>query len=160
MALRIASITPENIAGLVVGEGCFYCESAADPKYKLGWRLRPAFCIEMRADERDVLEAVKRQLGCGNVYHLDFGRYRSYEDRGWQPHAKYRVSSVSDLHRSVVPFFDTNPLFGRKKQAFEIFRDLVHLLNENRHLTEPGLSEGIELAGRLGRHNARGMGGD
>jgi hypothetical protein len=41
------NLLPEHISGLVVGEGCFYAESC-DPKYRSGWRIRPAFCIEMR----------------------------------------------------------------------------------------------------------------
>ena len=75
------AITPENISGLVVGEGCFYAESAPDPKYRSGWRIRPAFCIEMRHDELEVLEAVREALGCGGIYRLDFGRSRDTERR-------------------------------------------------------------------------------
>jgi hypothetical protein len=51
-------LLPEHISGLVVGEGCFYAESCADPKYRSGWRIRPAFCIEMRHEEREVLEEI------------------------------------------------------------------------------------------------------
>ena len=51
-------MTPENLAGLVVGEGCFYAESVSDRKYRSGWRIQPAFCIEMRHDDRAVLEEV------------------------------------------------------------------------------------------------------
>src|SRR5918992_1771775 len=81
-------ITPAHVAGLVVGEGCFYAESRKDPKYLSGWRIRPAFCLEMRADDRAALDIVRAQLDCGRVYKLDFGRYGGYEDRGWKPHAK------------------------------------------------------------------------
>jgi hypothetical protein len=38
-------LLPEHISGLVVGEGCFYAESCADPKYRSAWRIRLAFCI-------------------------------------------------------------------------------------------------------------------
>jgi len=75
-------MTPDNMAGLVVGEGCFYTESRPDGKYRLGWRIRPGFCIEMRNDDRDVLEQVREHMRCGSIYTLDFGRYRGYESRG------------------------------------------------------------------------------
>ena len=68
-------ITTEHVVGLVVGEGCFYTECAPDPKFRFGWRIRPAFCIEMRHDDRDALEAVQHHIGCGRIYDLDFGRY-------------------------------------------------------------------------------------
>ncbi len=156
-AVRVTrdSPTPGHICGLVVGEGCFYAESAADPKYRLGWRIRPAFCIEMRYDDRPVLEAVKRSLGCGEIYELDFGRYRGYEARGWHPHVKYRVSRIVDLHEKVVPFFRKHGLFGRKAEAFEIFASIVEILYGKEHRTRRGLEGARQLAARLKNHNAR-----
>src|SRR5918992_3682210 len=117
------TVTPEHVAGLVVGEGCFYAESGRDKKYRSGWRIRPAFCIEMRHDDREVLEYVRDHLGCGAIYDLDFGRYRGYESKGWKPHVKYRVSNLADLHGKVVPFFRSRALFGRKRRAFELFSE-------------------------------------
>ena len=156
MGIADESITPEHICGLVVGEGCFYAESSPDPGYRSGWRVRAAFCIEMRADDRPVLEAVQGYLGCGGTYHLDFGRYLGYRDRGWHRHAKFRVANIRDLHERVVPFFADYTLFGRKRAAFELFKPLVEILYTRRHLTPKGLQEAKLLAGQLARHNERG----
>ena len=142
------------MAGLVVGEGCFYAESAKDPKYRLGWRIRPGFCVEMRYDDRPALEAVMHHLGCGRIYDLDFGRYKGYESRGWKPHVKFRVTRISDLSERVVPFFDENPLFGRKLEAFRIFSVLVGLLHQGDHRTPPGLHRARQLAAQLSKHNS------
>lgn len=152
-------LSAEHIVGLVVGEGCFYAESTPDTKYRLGWRLRPAFSIEMRIDERPVLEAVRQTLGCGRVYELDFGRYRGYEKRNWMGHAKYRVGATRDLARFVVPFFEANPLFGRKAMAFKHFSQLVRLLSSGSHRSPEGLREGKALATLLTDHNRRGRQG-
>lgn len=149
-------ITPENVAGLVVGEGCFYVESCPDPKYRLGWRIRPGFCIEMRVDEEPVLEAVRDLLGCGGVYRLDFGRYRGYEAKGWRQHAKYRVTRQVDLRERVVPFFTRYRLFGSKAKAFEHFSHLVRLVSEGAHRTPSGLLIAKVVALKLKEHNARG----
>lgn len=151
-------VTPDHIAGLVVGEGCFYAESGVDKKYRSGWRIRPSFCIEMRHDDREVLEAVQANLGCGSIYELDFGRYRGYESRKWHPHVKYRVSNLADLNGKLLPFFREHPLFGRKRAAFELFAELVELKVAGRHLNEEGLAEAKELARRLTEHNKRGTG--
>lgn len=153
---RVSSITPENVAGLVVGEGCFYAESAPDQKYRLGWRIRPAFCIEMRNDDRAALEGVQIHLDCGQIYTLDFGRYRGYETRGWVPHAKFRVGRLSDLHNKVVPFFLHHPLFGRKAAAFDLFAELVELLHSRVHRTPGGLIQARCVAEQLREHNRRG----
>ena len=150
-------ITAENVVGLVVGEGCFYVESCPDSRYRLGWRIRPAFCIEMRAEEEGVLEVVRDLLGCGSVYHLDFGRYSGYEKRGWLPHVKYRVTRRRDLDQRVVPFFRQYPLFGRKAVAFEHFAKLVEILTAGLHRTPKGLDLAKEVADRLREHNRRGL---
>jgi len=149
-------ITPAHVAGLVVGEGCFYAESGEDPKYLSGWRIRPAFCLEMRADDRAALELVQAQLNCGHLYDLDFGRYEGYEERGWKAHVKYRVTRLSDLHDKVVPFFSQHRLFGRKREAFELFAELVQLMYRKAHLESTGLFEAKALAARLAEHNRRG----
>lgn len=154
--MPMAAISPEHVVGLVVGEGCFYCESAPDAKYRSGWRIRPAFCVEMRRDDKKVLEAVKRHLRCGRIYELDFGRYQGYESRGWEPHVKYRVTNIADLNGKVLPFFRANGIFGRKRRAFEIFADLVELMSHREHLTPEGLCRAKALAEELGRHNGRG----
>lgn len=149
-------MTPDNVTGLVVGEGCFYAESAHDPKYRSGWRIRPAFCVEMRFDDREVLEGLREQLGCGAIYELDFGRYRGYESRGWKPHVKYRVSNLADLHSKVVPFFRRHQLFGRKRRAFELFAEIVELKARKEHLEPEGLRRARELARQLTEHNGKG----
>jgi hypothetical protein len=150
-------ISPAHIAGLVVGEGCFYVESAPDPKYKSGWRLRPAFCIEMRADDAPVLEEVRRQLGCGRVYELIFGRYQGYERKNWHPHAKFRVTRIDDLRTKVIPFFRAAGLFGRKKEVFEVFATLVQMLAEGRHRHPETFCEVRDVADQLKDLNARGL---
>lgn len=152
-------MTPENLAGLVVGEGCFYTESAADPKYRLGWRIRPAFCIEMRRDDEPVLDAARSLLECGAIYHLDFGRYRGYATAGWQPHAKFRVTRLEDLHYKVIPFFRRHQLFGRKQRSFCIFSEIVEGLAARDHLDPAGLQRLKRLAHLLSLHNQRGTHG-
>lgn len=150
-------ITPEHVAGLVVGEGSFYCESKVDPKYRLGWRIRPAFCIEMRSDDKPALEAVKAHLRCGRIYDLDFGRYQGYEDRGWVEHSKFRVTRLDDLATKVIPFFDEHHLFGRKAVAFELWREIVLVVSEGEHRSTDGLEYVKGIARRLALHNQRGQ---
>lgn len=152
----VGQINGDKLAGLVVGEGCFYVESAPDPKYRLGWRIRPGFCVEMRAEELEVLTALQSALGCGHIYELDFGRYEGYEDRGWVPHAKFRVTRLSDLSKRVVPFFESHELFGRKALAFKFFRSIVAAITAGEHRSPEGLERVRKLAADLKQHNARG----
>jgi hypothetical protein len=110
----------------------------------------------MRHDEREVLEEVRAYMACGNVYDLDFGRYRGYEPRRWRPHVKYRVSNLADLQSKVVPFFRRHLLFGRKRRGFEIFAELVDAMSRREHLSEDGFRRARDLATQLTEHNKRG----
>lgn len=150
-------ISPEALVGFVVGEGCFYVESGCDKKYRLGWRIRPAFCVEVREDDRPILEALRETLRCGNIYELDFGRYRGYAEKGWRPHVKYRVSNFEEILSKVVPFFERYPLFGRKKRCFKLFQRVVVAMRGRQHLDPQGLEQIKEVVRELNHLNKKGI---
>ena len=150
-------ISPDALSGFVVGEGCFYVESGYDKKYRLGWRIRPAFCVEVRHDDRDVLKALQSAIGCGNVYDLDFGRYKGYEEKKWQPHVKYRVSNFEDIQSKVIPFFRQYPLFGRKRKCFDLFCQIVDAMILKNHLVPDKLEAVKALVREMNILNKKGV---
>jgi len=150
-------ISPENISGFVVGEGCFYVEFGKDGKYKSKIRVRPAFVIEVVADDESVLQAIKEIIGCGTVYHLDFGRYEAYKDKKWKKHVRYKVSNITDIATKVVPFFKKHPLFGKKLKAFELFKAIVDEVINKQHLDAQGLNKISGLVSQLRIVNKRGV---
>jgi hypothetical protein len=151
-------ITPENISGFVVGEGCFYVEFGKDTKYLLGTRVRPAFVVELAEDDLSILEAMKNLLACGTVYHLDYGRYQKYHQKKWKRHVRYKVSNLTDIVTKLIPFFKNYPLFGKKAQAFHFFQIIVERMLKKKHLTKEGLKEIAGLVNDLHRINKRGTG--
>ena len=150
------TITPNNISGFVVGEGCFYVEFGKDTKYKLQIRVRPSFVIELAEDDLDILEAIKRSINCGTIYHVDFGRYKTYQYKKWKRHVRYKVSNITDIATKLVPFFEQNPLFGKKAKAFYYFREVVQRIVAKQHLSSEGLTEIAELIHQLHLINKRG----
>ena len=152
----MTKMSPEHVSGYVIGEGCFYAESGKDYKYRLGHRIRLAFSIEVREQDRELLETVQEYLGCGNIYHLDFGRYVGYKQKKWKRHVKYRVSNFDDLYKKVIPFFRKYPLFGMKLKSFDIFSEIAEKMINKEHLTESGLNEIKLLVKQLRQINKRG----
>lgn len=150
-------ISPENISGFVTGEGCFYTESGYDPKYRLRHRVRLAFCIELRHDDFEILDAIKKQLGCGNIYTLDFGRYKEYASKKWHPHVKYRVSNFDAIYNKVIPFFKMHPLFGKKQKVFEIFCEIAERMKSKEHLDPVKLETIKALINKLHSLNKKGI---
>lgn len=150
------NITPQNISGFVVGEGCFYVESGKDPDYKLGYRIRAGFEIEVAEEDKEILESIQKQLGCGSVYHVDFGRYKEYSRKKWKRHVKYRVSNQQDIAEKVIVFFRQYPLFGKKQKVFEVFCEIVKRLQNKDHLSPERLEELKALVEKLKALNKRG----
>ncbi len=149
-------ITPQNVSGFVVGEGCFYVEFGKDQKYLLGVRVRPSFTVELAEDDEDILCSMQEIIGCGSVYHLDYGRYQKYHQKKWKKHVKYKVSNITDIATKLIPFFEANPLFGKKARAFAIFRSIVQSVLSKEHLTDKGLKKIAESVQKLHIINKRG----
>lgn len=153
----MVEIPPESVSGYVTGEGCFYAESGNDPKYKLGHRIRLAFCIEVKESDKEILEGIQQLLGCGNVYSLDFGRYKGYEEKKWHKHVKYRVSNFNDIWTKVIPFFKKYPLYGTKKKSFEAYCEIAERIFQRKHLTSEGLEQTKVLVNQLKALNKKGL---
>ena len=153
----MVEIPPESISGYITGEGCFYAESGCDPKYKLEHRIRLAFCVEVKESDKEILEGIKRKLGCGNIYSLDFGRYKGYEDKKWHRHVKYRVSNFNDIWTKVIPFFKKYSLYGTKRKAFEIYCEIAKSMHKRQHITYEGLEQIKILVNQLKTLNKKGL---
>ena len=124
-----SKLNPYYIVGLVDGEGCF-CVSLNKRKDSPKPEVRLLFEIELRADDKEILERVKKTLGCGNIYYLDYERYKK-----WKPHYKYKVSNIVDISTKVIPFFEKYPLQAKKKMSFDLFCKVAKLIVDKHKFT-------------------------
>src|SRR3989344_423754 len=130
-----SKLNPYYIVGLVDGEGCF-CVSFNKHKDNRKLEVRLLFEIELRADDKEILERVRETLGCGNIYYLNYERYKK-----WKPHYKYKVSNLKDISEKIIPFFKKYPLQAKKKHSFETFCKVAELMLTKHHLTDKGIEE-------------------
>ena len=124
-------LDPQYVVGFVDGEGCFTV--SVSQRNSRSVEVRPMFEIELRDDDRPILERIRATLGCGNIYRLAYERY------GWYPHAKLKVSNIVDLSQRVVPFFERYPLQAKKARVFEPFATIVKMVARGEHRTSQGL---------------------
>lgn len=127
------------IVGLVDGEGCFAVTISNHKTKRLGKDARMIFEIEMRGDERSLLERLQYTWNCGLIYDLRYPRY------GWKPHVKYAIKSHKDIFRVLIPFFKKYPLQGKKRKDFEDFCRAAEVFRQKRHLTKEGIKELEEI---------------
>lgn len=129
----------DYVAGFIDGEGCFCITIGKHRTAKNRLDPRLVFEIELRDDDRNILDDICDTLGCGRIYHLIYERY------GWNPHVKLKVSSLKDITERLIPFFNKYPLRAKKKRSFEIFCQAVEIFKQKKHLTETGIKQLYDL---------------
>lgn len=134
------TLNPWYITGFVEGEGSFGIIISKHKTKKLGYDARLSFEIELRGDDRPILEKIQKHLNCGHIYELNYERY------GWMPHAKYSVRKLSDIRDKLVPFFRKYPFRGKKAKDFQLFcQALEEVFEKKKHLTQEGIERLREI---------------
>lgn len=126
------------LSGYADGEGCFCVSFNRSSRHKFGWEIRPSFSVSQNGDRAEVLELFRRTLGCGTLRPDRSDRTLKFETR-----------SVSDLATKVVPQFERYPLLSSKRNDFEKFAAIVHLMHEGAHLQPDGFAQIVQLAASL-----------
>ncbi|OGY35880.1 MAG: hypothetical protein A3E37_02665 [Candidatus Andersenbacteria bacterium RIFCSPHIGHO2_12_FULL_46_9] len=136
---HVSALPPDYVAGFIDGEGSFSVCINRQKTTRSGIEIRPEFAIELRADDREILERIMVTVGCGKLYDCLYERY------GWFPHVKYRISSYKLLVNYLIPFLDQHPLQVKKAETYRLFREIVLMVYRKEHLTTKGLKRIVEL---------------
>lgn len=80
---------------------------------------RAEFSIELRADDREILERIQKTLRCGKIYNCN------YERSGWYLHVKYKVSRLDEISEVLIPFLEMHPLQAKKAETFDCFKQII-----------------------------------
>jgi len=81
-----------------------------------------------------LLTELIKYFNCGAVYDLPSAASR------------FQVENLDKLINHVIPHFAEYPLHTVKKEYFEIFSQVCHLLKARVHKTDEGLQQIIDLA--------------
>lgn len=142
--LARTKLNPHYIAGFIDGEGSFVFFLSPRKDLRLGFEVNLDFQIELRIDDREILERIKETLGCGHINELHYARYER-----WQPHVKYRIGKIDDLQNKLIPFLRLYPLQAKKRKNFEIFAEAVEVKWSKGHRTADGMKRLTELRSQI-----------
>jgi len=131
------------VAGFIDGEGSFSVSIGKHKTLSRGLEVRPEFEIELRADDREILERIVATIGCGRIYDCSYERY------GWYPHVKYKVTSTREMEEILFPFLDSNPLQAKKAKSYVLFKKIVLSYRRKEHLTDAGFNKIIQTRDQL-----------
>ena len=131
------------ITGFVDGEGCFHVGINANAEMTAGFQVLPEFTVVQHERDVQVLHALKAFFGCG-VVRVNHG------DR-----MAFRVRSKEHLLQNIVPFFIEHPLKTKKNVDFQKFRQVLLMMEADRHLTSDGVEEIRSIASQMNRGSSR-----
>ena len=145
-AKLVSVLHPQYVAGFIDGEGCFAISIGKHATLRQKREIKLEFEIELRADDRLILERIQVTLGCGRIYDLNYERY------GWYPHVKYKISRLDDFVHKLIPFFRRYPLQAKKARSFQLFCQAVSAVQSKKHLGPDGLEyfQALQQQMRLG----------
>jgi len=83
------------------------------------------------------LEQIKSYFGVGKIY------------KQGKNNLQYRVISLEDLTNVIIPHFENIHLITQKRADFELFKQVVDLMNQKEHLTPEGLQKIIAIKGSI-----------
>jgi hypothetical protein len=121
----------------VDGEGCFHVSILQNSKLKIGYMVSQWFEIHIHLKDEEVLIQIKEQLGVGNIY-------KSGQS------ARLKVQSIKEL-KILINFFEKYQLITQKRADYELFCDVVNLVEQKKHTTKAGLIEILEKKGAMNR---------
>lgn len=130
---------PQYVVGFIDGEGSFYISLSRHNTVKRRLDIRAEFEMELRDDDREILERIRFSLDCGRMYQL---RYKRYD---WQPHAKLKIGSIREITGKLIPFLDKYPLQAKKRKVYRMFRKAAILISRKKHLTDKGFETILKL---------------
>ena|SRR3989338_3693256 len=133
------------IVGFTDGEGCFSVSVIKNATTKTGWQVFPEFVVTQGSSSQASLEVLQKHFGCGRIF----------ENRRYDNHRehllRYCVRSQKELRESIVPFFLKNKLRTKKRKDFELFCQILNLMERREHIHLKGLRKIAKLIEKMNR---------
>jgi hypothetical protein len=130
------ALNPYYVTGFTDGEGCFFIGLYADYNCKMGYRVKASFQIGLHVKDLPLLEQIQSYFGVGKITKLG------------AESVQFRATSLEDLI-IIVKQFDAYPLLTRKQSDYLLFKEVINLMKEGKHLTLEGLNRIVSIKATL-----------
>ena len=131
-------LDPRWVVGFVDGEGCFHVSINRHPRMPIGWQVLPEFRIVQHERDESVLRNLQQFFQAGKVV-VNHGARK-----------ELRIRRLNELQQ-VVSFFSRYSLRTKKKRDYEIFKEILELMSQKKHLTIYGLIKIANLCWAMNR---------
>ena len=132
-------LNPNWVTGFTDAEGCFMIYVCKSKSIKTGWRVEPCFKIMLHAKDKNLLLQIKSFFNeVGNIYTKNNV-------------VSYQVRSLNELLQIIIPHYEKYPLITQKQSDFLLFKDIVKLIDQGKHLKKEFLLKIIKLKASLNK---------
>lgn len=122
-----SKLNPHYVTGFTDGEGCFFVSISPNSKYKTKFRVKTTFQVGVHIKDIALLEKIKLFFNVGHISKLGLDS------------VQYRVSGINDL-KVIINHFDEFSLLTYKQSDYLLFKEVVKLIEDGKHLTLEGLN--------------------
>lgn len=126
------NITPDWLAGFTQSDGSFVVNYSTI-KHGIPVRPTPVFNLTQSKVDSDLFIEIQKYLGIGKVYDN-------------RQNVTFSVRSIDEIVEVLLPLFDKHPLRGSKLAGYNIFKAVVLMIKEKRHLTLEGTIQILNLS--------------
>jgi hypothetical protein len=96
----------------------------------------PVFSIQLHIKDLSLLELFKSYFKVGTL------KIKKNKDNTT---VIYSIQSVKDILAVIIPHFDKYPLLTKKRADYILFKQIIYLMNDSKHLTKEGLKEIVSI---------------
>ena len=134
--VQLSKLDPWFVTGFCDGEASFSVSISIDKRIKgrVGWTVKPSFQISLHSRDMNLLLQLQEFFACGSIV-----------SKNNRSEISFRVNSLHDLTNFIIPHFVNFPLLSQKAADFELFKQIVKLINNKIHLTDVGLQQIINI---------------
>lgn len=132
--LKNKRLNPYFVTGFIdaIKEECFFILFNRSKNSQLGWNIRINFQIKVDIKDRELLGQIQRVLG-GVITN------------NTKSSCMLRITSISEIINTIIPHFDKHPLMTRRREEFELFKEVALIMHKKQHLTEQGFREILSI---------------
>lgn len=131
------NIDPYFITGISDAEGSFVCIIRKNSNSRIGWRVEVIFQIALHKKDLELLKLIKAYFGNTGIITES------------ELMCAFRVSSPQQILGQVLSHFEKYPLITQKHADYLLFKEIVEMVLNKKHLNEEGLQEIINIRAYL-----------
>lgn len=143
MPVSISKLSPWFVTGLIDGEGTFGVKLSKRSTSSIGYVIQLSFSIALHIKDIELIKQLK-------LFFDNAGSMSIYTQNG-REYVSYKITSLKDIVRLIIPHFDNFPLHTQKGADYMLFKLVADLMLGKEHLTPVGFQNLLNIKASMNK---------